>query len=124
MPYFFLNSLHKMACTYQTNIGDKDRILFHHGLIKILVSYQLEEPGETWDSFLVRNGFGVNEEWPKQRPRVRCRHVNNEEADPKIQDFGSQDDLSDEMFQPGQTLSFDDEKVKVETNAEILANNS
>ena len=38
MPFFFLNSLHKMASTYQSNVGDKNRILFHHGLIKILVS--------------------------------------------------------------------------------------
>ena len=68
-----------MECTYQTNIEDKDRSLFHHALIKILVSYRLEELGETWDSFLVRNGFGVNEEWPKQRPRVRRRWVKNEE---------------------------------------------
>ena len=65
MPYLFLNSLHKMASTYQTNVGDKNRSLFHHGLIKILVSYQLEELGETWDSFLVHNRFGENEEWPR-----------------------------------------------------------
>ena len=58
----------------------------------------------------MQNGFGANKEWPKQRPRVRRRHVNNEEADLEIEDSGSRDDLSDEMFQPGQTLSFDDEK--------------
>ena len=72
----------------------------------------------------MQNGFCANEEWPKQRPRVRRRHVNNEETKPKLVDFGSQHDLDDEMFQPGQTLSFDDVKVKVETNAEILATNS
>ena len=81
MPFLFLNSLHKMASTYQSNVGDKNRSLFHHGLIKILVSSRLEELGQTWDSFLVRNGFGVNEEWPKQRPRVRRRWVKNEEVD-------------------------------------------
>ena len=71
----------------------------------------------------MRNGFGANEEWLKHRPRVRHRHVNNEEFEPKLEEFGSQDDLGDEMFQPGQTLSFDDVKVKVETNAEVPANN-
>ena len=39
MPYYFLNSLHKMACTYQINVGDKVRSLFHRGLIKIFISY-------------------------------------------------------------------------------------
>ena len=89
MPYLFLNSFHKMESTYQTNVGDKNRSLFHHGLIKILVSYRLEELGETWDSFLVRNGFGANEEWPKQRPRVRRRRMKNEEAEPELEESGS-----------------------------------
>ena len=88
------------------------------------MSSRLEEVGQTWDSFLVRNGFGVNEEWPKQRPRVRCRHVNNEEIEPKIEDFGSRDVLGDEMFQPDQTLSCDDVKVEVEISTETPANNS
>ena len=65
MPYYFLNILHKMACTYQMNAGDKERSLFNHGLIKILVSYRLRELGEALESFLMRNGFGENEEWPR-----------------------------------------------------------
>ena len=32
--------------------------------------------------------------------------------------------MGDEMFQPDQTLSFDDVKVEVETSAEIPTNNS
>ena len=64
MPSYFLNSLYKMACTYQINVGDKERSLFHHGLITILISYRLGELGDTWESFLIRNGFGENEEWP------------------------------------------------------------
>ena len=47
MPFFFLNSLHKMAPTYHSNVGDKNRSLFHHGLIKIRVSSWLEELGQT-----------------------------------------------------------------------------
>ena len=124
MSFFFLNSLHKMASTYQSNVGDKNRSLFHHGLIKILLSSRLEELGQTWDSFLVRNGFGVNEEWPKKRPRVRRRRVNNEEAKIEIEDSGSQDDLGYEGFQPDQTLSLDDVKIAVETSVETPANNS
>ena len=124
MPYLFLNSLHKMACTYQTNVGDKERSLFHHGLIKILVSYQLGELGETWESFVMRNRVGGNGEWPKQRPRVRSRRIKNEETEPELEDSGSQDNLGDEMPQPGQTLSFGDVKVKVETNYEVPADNS
>jgi hypothetical protein len=34
-----------------------DSILFHHGLIKILLVHQLELKSDNWDSFLMRNGF-------------------------------------------------------------------
>ena len=124
MPYFFLNSLLKMACTYQTNVGDKGRSLFHHGLIKILVSYQLAELGETWESFLMRNRFGGNEEWPKQRPRVRRRRIKNEEAEPELEESGSQDNLGNEISKPRQTLSISDVKVKIEINFEVHVDNS
>ena len=80
MPYYFLNSLHKMACTYQINVGDEDWSLFHHGLIKILVSYRQGELGNSWESFLIRNGFWENEEWPLQKPKIRRRHIKIEEA--------------------------------------------
>ena len=72
----------------------------------------------------MRNGFGVNEEWRKQRPRVRLRHVSNEEAELEIEDSGSEDDFGDEIFQHDQTLSLDDVKVEVETSVETPAINS
>ena len=124
MPYFFFNSLHKMACTYQTNIGDKGRSLFHHRLIKILVSYRLGELGETWESFVMRNRFGGNGEWPKQRPRVRRRRIKNEETEPELEESGSQGNLGDEVSEPSQTLSISDVKVNIETNSEVPADNS
>ena len=34
-----------------------DSILFHHGLIKIMVAHQLKLQNDDWDSFLTRNGF-------------------------------------------------------------------
>ena len=72
----------------------------------------------------MRNGFGANEEWPKQRPRVRRRRIKNEETEPELEDSGFHYNLGDEMSQLGQTLSFGDVKVKVETNSEVPANNS
>ena len=89
-----------MAYTYQINVGDKERILFHHGLIKILMSYQLGELGETWESFLMHNGFGENEEWPGERPRTRRRHIKTEEAKPELEESGSQGNLDDEVSEP------------------------
>ena len=71
----------------------------------------------------MRNGFGVNEEWPKQRHRIRRRRVKNEESELEVKDSGSQDDLGDEGFHPDQILSLDDVKIEVETNVETPTNN-
>ena len=60
-----------MACAYQSNVGEKERSLFHHGFIKILVSYRLGELGYSWEYFLARNKFGENEEWPRWRPKTK-----------------------------------------------------
>ena len=113
-----------MACTYHINVGDKYRSLYHHGLIKILVSYQLGELGDTWESFLIHNGFGENEEWPRRRPKTKRRHIKTEEAGPNLEECGSQDNLDNEVSKSGRTLSSSDFKVKSETNPEIHVDDS
>ena len=124
MSYYFLNSLHKMAYTYQINVGDKERSLFHHGPIKILVSYRLGELGDTWESFLIHNGFGENEEWPRQRPKNRRRRIKTEEVGSELEECGSQDNLDNEVSEPIQTLSSNKFKFKFETNPEIPVDDS
>ena len=64
LPYFLLHSLHKMAVMVQRTIGNQYRSLFHHGLIKMLVQYQLVTVGKTWDEFLKENDFGLTRFWP------------------------------------------------------------
>ena len=123
MPYYFLNSLHKMACTYKMNIGDKERILFHHRLIKIIVSYRLRELGEAWESFLMRNGFGENEEWPRQKPRLRRRRIKDEQAELDLEDFGSQGNMDNEASRPSQIENVSGFKFETETNPEVPIDN-
>ena len=53
------------------------------------MSYRLAKLGETWESFLMCNRFGGNEEWPKQRPRVRCSRIKNEETEHGLEESGS-----------------------------------
>ena len=89
MPYYFFNSLHDMTYTYQINVGDKERSLFHHGLIKILMSHRLGELGDTWESFLMCNGFGENEEWPRRRLKTRKRRIKTKQVEPELEDSGS-----------------------------------
>ena len=89
--------------------GDQYRSLFHHGLVKILVKYQLYFIGKTWDQFLDENGFGKNEVWPSVRPKTQQKNrwsrgsktaEVNDELNPKdsrvknpIQSIGLEDGL-------------------------------
>ena len=58
----------------QNTIGDLDRILFHHGLIKIMVQHQLSLVGRSWDELLVANDLGLTQYWPTLRPQTRRKH--------------------------------------------------
>ena len=73
LPYFLLHSLHKMAIMVQCTIGNQDRSIFHHGLIKMLVPYQLVIVGKTWDEFLKDNEFGLTQFFPTYLPKTRAR---------------------------------------------------
>ena len=60
-----------MACAYQSNVGGKEWSLFHHRLMKILVSYWLGELGDSWESFLVRTmSLGKMMSGPDEGPKL------------------------------------------------------
>jgi hypothetical protein len=55
MPFYLLRSLYKMSKRYKRK--NLDSILFHHGLIKLLLVHHLKVLGDDWDSFFTRNVF-------------------------------------------------------------------
>jgi hypothetical protein len=55
MPHYLHRSLFKMAKKYKRSQADTS--LFHVGLIKILVVYELGLCRDSWPDFLNRNGF-------------------------------------------------------------------
>jgi hypothetical protein len=55
MPFYLLRSLYKMSKRYKRQ--KLDSILFHHGLIKLLISHHLKLLNDDWDAFVTRNGF-------------------------------------------------------------------
>ena len=73
LPYFLLHSLHKMAIMVQCTIGNQDCSLFHHGLIKMLVQYQLDTVAKTWDELLKENDFGLTQFFPTYSPKTRAK---------------------------------------------------
>ena len=65
---FLLLSLDKMAVMVQRSIGNQDHSIFHHVLIKMLVTV-----GKTWDEFLKDNEFGLTQFWPTYLPKTRAK---------------------------------------------------
>jgi hypothetical protein len=55
MPHYLHRSLFKMAKRYKRSQADTS--LFHLGLIKMIVVYELRLRGDCWADFLSRNGF-------------------------------------------------------------------
>ena len=52
LPFFLLRSLTKMESKVQHHPTNLDNIIFHHGLVKILVEDHLRSRRKTWDRFL------------------------------------------------------------------------
>jgi hypothetical protein len=62
MSVFLLKILSKMAHFYQRKNLSSERNVFHHGLVKILIEFQLEQNGDSWEKFVKINHFQENSE--------------------------------------------------------------
>ena len=60
--------------------------------------------------------FGENDEWPQRRSKTRRRRFKTEVGGPELEECDSQNDLGNEISEPGRTLSDSDLKVKSEVN--------
>jgi hypothetical protein len=68
LPHYLHRSLFKMAKKYKRNQADTS--LFHVGLIKMLVVYELGLRRDSWPDFLNRNGFEESNPPPIDKPMV------------------------------------------------------
>jgi hypothetical protein len=55
MPFYFHRSLYKMDKRFKREKDDS--ILFHHGLIRLIVVHHLNLHGDSWQAFISQNGF-------------------------------------------------------------------
>jgi hypothetical protein len=68
MPHYLHRSLFKMAKRYKRSPADTN--LFHLGLIKMIMIYQLGLRRDCWDDFLSRNGFEESKPPRVDKPMV------------------------------------------------------
>ena len=62
IPYFFPQSLYKMAKANKKRTEDTTTILFHCGLIKNILTHELQKQSLTWQKFVLHNEFEEPEE--------------------------------------------------------------
>ena len=74
LPFYLYNSLIKMSERYQWQPLSFPQYVYHRGLIKILVQFQLNKKIKSWDEFLVAEGFrGMFSKKPIGHPSSRRR---------------------------------------------------
>ena len=67
LPFLFYKSLQKMSSRVKQHEDHTSQSIFHHGLIKLIISTVLQHEGKTWDFFLFWSGFHVKQE--EQQPK-------------------------------------------------------
>ena len=55
-----------MSNTIQKQKGNEDKSLYHFGLIKILIEFELQRRGKTWKEFLIANQIKEDEQEQQQ----------------------------------------------------------
>jgi hypothetical protein len=60
IPYYLLKSIGKMSDRIQAKSKDVDSILFHYGLIRMLVSEELGKKEISWEHFVVTSHFKLD----------------------------------------------------------------
>ena len=74
LPFFFLKSLQKMSSRVKEHQDHTKQSIFHHGLIKIIISIVLQNKGKTWDYFLFWSGFQSEKEDQAQKRQLNKGH--------------------------------------------------
>ena len=57
LVHYLYNSLLKMSKRYQKQRLSSPQYVYHRGLIKILVQFQLSKKGKSWDEFFIVEYF-------------------------------------------------------------------
>ena len=62
LPFFFLKSLQKMSSRVREHQDHTKQSIFHHVLLKLIISTVFQKKGKTWDYFLFWSGFQSEKE--------------------------------------------------------------
>ena len=66
LAFFFLKSLQNMSSRVKEHQDHTKQLVFHHGLIKLVISTVLQKREKTWEHFLFWSGFKAEKEEQSQ----------------------------------------------------------
>ena len=59
LPYYLLKSIEKMIARVRNHPEHRSHSVFRHGLIRILINYELGKTCRSWQHFIFWSGFGA-----------------------------------------------------------------
>ena len=62
LPFFLFRILQKMSSRVKGHQDHTTQSIFHHGLIKLIISIDLQKEGKTWDYFIFWSSFQIKQE--------------------------------------------------------------
>ena len=74
LPFFFFKSLQKMSRGVKEHPDHTKQSVFHHGLIKLVISTILQKQEKTWEYFLFLSGFQTEKEDQTQKRQLNKGH--------------------------------------------------
>jgi len=74
LPFFFLKSLQNISSRVKEHQDHTKQSIFHHGLIKLIISTVLRKKEKTWDYFLFWSGFPIEKEDQVQKRQLNKGH--------------------------------------------------
>ena len=74
LTLFFLKSLQKMSSRVKEHQDHTKQSIFHHGLIKLIISTVLQKKEKTWDYFLFWSGFQSKKEDQSKKRKLNKGH--------------------------------------------------
>ena len=69
-PFFFLKSLQKMSSRVKEHQDHTKQSVFHHGIIKLIISTVLQKREKTWEYFLFWSSFQTKKEEQSQKRQL------------------------------------------------------
>ena len=91
LPYFLHTDLLKISKKIQSNPSPPPHHIFHVGLIKILVKFELDKKNKSWDTFVKEVGFSQLTQKKKiGRPVKPLRSVLGSQSPPSQETFSKQ----------------------------------